>query len=95
MGLPKGRFLRFDPNAPQGAGVCDLSGMYVNYADLVKQMEYRGKGLVWTGLWVAKQFADEPNPQNLTPVPRGDPKPFKHARPWNYDSYIGKPPYNT
>lgn len=44
-------------------------------------MEYRGRGLVFTGFLVNPKFADRPNPQNLTPRIKLDPKPVMNARP--------------
>ncbi len=83
MGLPRnGKYYSVNPRRPQAVGMCDLMGIRVNYNELVKQMEFRGTGLVWTGLWVAKRFMDKPNPQNLNPIVRLDPKPLQHPRPY-------------
>ncbi len=77
-----GKYWRFDPLNPDAIGQCDLTGLVVKYSDLVKQMEYRGNGLVWTGWWVFKDRADKPNPQNLTPPFKVDPQPLDHPRPF-------------
>jgi hypothetical protein len=53
----------------------------VQQAKLVKQMEYSGKGLFWTGLLVYPKFLDQPNMQNLAPRIKVDPKPIPNARP--------------
>lgn len=80
--FPKGRWVRIDENAPDAVARCDRSGQLCNYNDLVKQMDYRGLGLIWTGLYVNKYFVDKPNPQSLNPVIRPDPVPVDHPRPW-------------
>lgn len=80
--FPHGRWVKIDENAPDAVARCDRSGQLCNYNDLVKQMDYRGLGLIWTGLYVNKYFLDEPNPQSLNPVIRPDPVPLQHPRPW-------------
>ena len=81
MALPKGKYFRVQQGKPSAFGICDNTGALVNYTDLVKQYEYAGSGLVWTGLWVAKQFADKPQPQLLYPKIKADPYPLLHPRP--------------
>ena len=78
--ISSGRYMRIPYNKPDACGMCDLSGMMVRHSDLIKQMEYRGTGLVWTGLWVHKDLADKPNPQGLAPLIYGDPKPINNPR---------------
>lgn len=80
--FPHGRWVKIDENSPDAVARCDRSGQLCNYNDLVKQMDYRGLGLIWTGLYVNKYFLDEPNPQSLNPVIRPDPVPVQHPRPW-------------
>jgi hypothetical protein len=80
--FPHGRWVRIDENNPDAVARCDRSGQLCNYNDLVKQMDYRGLGLIWTGLYVNKYFLDVPNPQSLNPVIRPDPPPLQHPRPW-------------
>ena len=62
-----------DPDNPIGVGRCAKSNFMVPRNELVKQMEWRGDSLVWTGHWVWNKFADKPNPQlrrdNLKPDP--------------------------
>jgi hypothetical protein len=53
---------------------CDYSGHVCRMEDTVVQMEYRGSGLVSTGLRVHKRFADKPNPQGKVPPFKVDPK---------------------
>ena len=70
-----------DPDNPVAAARCDHTNFIVGNDELVKQMEYRGDALVWTGLWVAKRFADKPNPQGLVPRLKPDPAPIRNPRP--------------
>src|SRR5580658_10636420 len=80
MGYPH-KHLTFNPKDPRSVGMCDYSDFAFNRADLVKQYEYRGDRLVWTGFLVASKFADKPNPQLLNPVLKPDPYPLKNPRP--------------
>lgn len=70
-----------DPDNPVAAARCDQTDFVVGNNELVKQKEYQGTALVWNGLWVAKQYADKPNPSAMTPVLKADPKPIPNPRP--------------
>ena len=48
----KGKYVSINPDNPSALGVCDESGFVFNHKDLIKQMEWRGNNLVWTGLMV-------------------------------------------
>jgi hypothetical protein len=76
-----GKYTKMSMKDPRGIARCDYSGLMVRHCDLQKQMQYRGTGLVWTGLMVAPQFADVPNPQDLIPLIRLDPVPLNNPRP--------------
>lgn len=78
-----GKYTNMSRYRPRAIAVCDYSGFFVQHSKLIKQMEYRGTGLVWTGYYVLPKFSDIPNPQNLTPRVRLDPKPVLNARPDN------------
>lgn len=78
-----GKYTHMSKNNPRGIGRCDYSGLMVQQRAMIRQMEYRGTGLVWTGYYVNPKFADDPNPQNLTPLIRLDPVPLLNARPDN------------
>lgn len=78
-----GKYTKMQRNNPRGIARCDYSGLMVRHCDLVRQMEYRGTGLVWTGYMVNPKFADKPNAQNLVPLIRLDPVPIPNARPDN------------
>jgi len=54
---------------------CDRTGFICRKKDLVKQMEYNGTGLYWTGLYVLKDFVTKPNPAFLIPPMFQDPRP--------------------
>lgn len=81
-----GKYTKMSMKDPRGIARCDYSGLMVRHADLKKQKQYRGTGLVDTGFLVAPQFADAPNPQELVPLIKLDPVPLKNPRP---DSQIG------
>lgn len=85
MSYPKGKYRRINPNNSEAKAVCDRTGFTFNHNDLVKQMEWRGDSLQWTGLLVGRPFVDFPNEQNRTPVMFPDPVPIELPRP--YQSY--------
>lgn len=76
-----GKYTHMRKNDPRGIARCDYSGLMVRHSDLIRQMEYRGTGLVWTGFLVYSKFADKPNAQNLTPLIKVDPVSLKDSRP--------------
>ncbi len=67
MTIKKGQYYNVDINNPQAKGICDRSGFAFNHSDLVKQMEWRGDSLEWTGLTIGKPFLDKPNEQLRNP----------------------------
>lgn len=77
----KGKYVKIDPKNPAALGVCDDSGFTFNHKDLVKQMEWRGNNLVWTGLMVGKPYLNVPNEQFRPPLVKDDPRPVKNPRP--------------
>jgi hypothetical protein len=81
-----GKYTNVSRRNPDAIGRCDISGFMVQHSKLIKQMEYVGTGLVWTGYLVYPKFANIPNPQNLTPRIKADPKPILNPRP---DNVIG------
>lgn len=74
------RYVVVDVDDPDAIGQCDTSGFVFNHKDLVKQMDWRGNSLVWTGLMVGKPFVDKPCQQNRPPVFARDPIPVKNPR---------------
>jgi len=78
-----GKYTNMSRNKPRAIARCDYSGLMVQHSSLIRQMQYSGRGLVWTGYLVNPKFADDPNPQNLTPRVKLDPKPITNARPDN------------
>lgn len=70
-----------DSKDSHALGVCDDSGFVFNHKDLVKQMEWRGDNLVWTGLMVGPQYLDKPQEQNRPPLVKNDPRPVQNPRP--------------
>jgi hypothetical protein len=78
---PHGKHVSIDINSPRALGICDYTGFVFNRADLVKQMEYRGNDLVWTGFYVGRPYLSEPQPQLMPPIVLGDPYPIEDPRP--------------
>lgn len=76
-----GKYTKMSKRDPRGIARCDYSGLMVRQSDMIRQLEYRGTGLVWTGYLVNPKFADKPNPQNLTPLIKLDPTPIPNTRP--------------
>lgn len=77
---PKGKNVKIDPSDPSAVAFCDKTGMVFNREDLVKQFEWRGNALVWTGFYVGPQFADAPNEQLRPPILPPDPVPIQQPR---------------
>lgn len=76
----KGKYYDVDINNPGAKGICDRSGFAFNHKDLVKQMEWRGESLEWTGLMVGRPFLDKPNEQLRTPEIGPDSVPIEDPR---------------
>ena len=72
---------RPDPDDPISVGRCDKSNFIVPRDELVRQMEWRGDRLVWTGFMVWSRFADAPNPQLRPPKLGADPVPLQFPGP--------------
>ncbi len=70
-----------DPDNPVAAARCQQTDFVVGNNQLVKQYQYQGTSLVWTGLWVAAQYADKPNPSAMTPILKADPQPIPNPQP--------------
>ena len=75
------KYATVNPRHPEAFGICDRSGFLFNRKDLVKQMQWAGDSLVWTGLWVGKPFLDVPNEQSRSPILGPDPVPIPFPRP--------------
>lgn len=82
-----GDYVRKDVIEP--IGTCDYSGFPFSRSDLVKQYEWRGNQLVWTGAIVGRPFVDEPNEQNRPPRIKGDPKAVQNPRPFGIETPQG------
>jgi hypothetical protein len=76
----RGRIPYVDPSNPQAFGRDDKTGLPVMHHDLVKQMEFIGNSLAWTGLMVHYKDVDQPNPQRIPPRFRPDPVPIPNPR---------------
>lgn len=92
---PHGKYVSIDIDNPEAVGICDYTGIVFNRKDLIRQMEWRGEGLVWTGFYVGRPFQDQPNEQLRTPILPPDPVPVIEPRPpfrsfttWNTDQNV-------
>ena len=79
---PKGKNFFVDDSSPLARGLCDKTGFVFRHVDLVKQMEWRGNSLVWTGFLVGRPYEDVPNEQLRTILFPPDPVPVDMARPY-------------
>jgi hypothetical protein len=77
---PKGKHVRINEDNPDALGICDYTGFVFNRIDLVRQMEWRGNALVWTGFYVGRPYLDVPNEQNRPPILPPDPVPIREPR---------------
>ena len=76
----RGRIPVIDPDHPEAWGKDDITGLPVMHTDMVKQMEYIGNGIAWTGFMVHYKDADQPNPQLIPPRLKPDPVPVSNPR---------------
>lgn len=76
----RGRIPYVDPDNPQSWGKDDYTGLPVMHTDLVKQMEFIGNGLAWTGFMVHYKDYSQPNPQKIPPRLKPDPVPIPNPR---------------
>jgi len=93
----KSKYVVIDPKKPAALGECDDSGFTFNHKNLVKQMEWRGDNLVWTGFLRGKPYLDVPQEQNRPPLVKADPRPITNPRlptPYNDPEYPPVPSYN-
>lgn len=77
---PKGTHVRINPARPEALGICDRTGFVFMKKDLIKQFEWRGNALTWTGLLVGRPYLDKPNEQNRPPILPPDPVPVTNPR---------------
>ena len=78
---PRGKHFKVDMKSPLGSAICDKTGFRMRHCDLVKQYEYYGDTLTWTGYMVGKWYVDTPNP-SLRPVKlKPDPVALVNPRP--------------
>jgi hypothetical protein len=77
---PHGKYINVSESNIEALGVCDYSGFHFERKDLIKQMEWRGNALVWTGFLVGRPFLDEANDQLRPPILPPDPVPVIEPR---------------
>lgn len=88
----KPKHVVIDSQHPSALGICDDSDFAFNRKDLVKQMEWRGNRLQWTGFYKGRPFLDTPQQQFRPPAVKADPYPVKDPRLPQPDS-DDYPPY--
>jgi hypothetical protein len=90
MGFGRGKKVK---NNRKPVGVCDRTAMFYNFKDLVKQYEWYGNKLMWTGLMVGMDEVDTPN-ENLRPykIRPNEGKVPLNNRPPQEPTYM--PPYD-
>lgn len=76
----QGKHVNVDFDSPGALGICDFTGFVFRRRDMVKQMEWRGNRLIWTGFIVGRPYANTPNPQLKPPMLKPDPIPVRDPR---------------
>lgn len=74
-------YARTDPRAPRAKGVCDDCGRWFLHSRLLRQMEYRGTALEWTGFFKCRECLDKPQDQLRPILLPPDPVPIMNPRP--------------
>lgn len=69
----QGKHARTSSKNPSALGQCDYSDFTFNRRDLIKQMQWRGDSLQWTGFMVGRPYLDVPNEQLRPPKTQADP----------------------
>lgn len=77
---------RVNPRRPRAFAVDDFSGGWTNHHRLIRQMEWQGTALVWTGMLVSPEYADKPQPQLRAIRLPPDPIPIPNPRPENFQA---------
>lgn len=78
---PMGKHFKIDVRRPLGSALCDKTQFRMRHCDLVRQMEWYGNTLQWTGYMVGKWYVDRPNPAGRVPILKPDPVPLNNPRP--------------
>jgi hypothetical protein len=76
----RGRIPRVNQFSPESWGRDDITGLPVMHNDLIRQMEYIGTELAWTGFMVHYKDADQPQPQLMPVRIPPDPVPIRNPR---------------
>jgi hypothetical protein len=77
----RGRYGALNCDHPQAAGVCDRGGEVRKHCEMMKEMQWAGRDLIWNGMLCCAEHIDKPHPQDQQYVLRPDPVPIKNARP--------------
>lgn len=86
MSRPQSKYVRVDPQNPEGAGVCDRCGRWFNLRSLTYQYEWSGTHLYNTHILVCteRDCLDVPQEQFRTIILPPDPPPLLNARTPNF-----------
>lgn len=77
---PHGKHVFIDTDNPMALGICDVTGFVFPRSEMVKQFQWRGNALVWTGLYVGQPYASVPNETLRPPISIPDPVAVKDPR---------------
>lgn len=72
---------RISIRRPRALGESDRSGFWYSHADMVRQFQFAGNGLIDTGLLVGPDEVDKPQDQFRAPILPPDPIPVVNPRP--------------
>lgn len=80
-----GNHVTINEENPEPIGFCDRTGHIFLKRDLVKDMQWCGNRLVWTGFLVGRDYADKPNPSDVPSIIPIDPESVRDARTFLYE----------
>ena len=84
MGRPQSKYVRVDPQNPEGAGECQRCSRWYQLRELVWQDAWGGVKLYNTQLLVCQECYDIPNENLRTIILEPDPPPLLNARVPNF-----------
>lgn len=85
MSRPQSRYVRVDPQNPEGAGECQRCGRWYQLRALNWQFQWSGTHLYNIGALVCDECLDIPQEQLRTIILPPDPPPLINARVPNFD----------
>lgn len=84
MSRPQSRYVRVDPQNPEGAGECNRCGRWYQLRALSWQFQWAGTHLYNLGILVCDECLDVPQEQLKTIILNPDPPPLQNARVPNF-----------